>query len=157
MAFLKPGKYHQLLSTTARVDFTDTSCYLSSKEAIDTTGVQLRKRLPETTCFGGDKLATLKFTSRERMDVYRRIFLLNRSFHFIVQRLDELSQTHIFSSHALREMRGLAQEVQTEINTLLLNQLESAEMDDWAQFGKVRSALEKRLRGSEPKQKIPKK
>jgi hypothetical protein len=102
-------------------------------------------------------LATLKFTSRERMDVYRRIFLLNRSFHFIVQRLDELSQTHIFSSHALREMRGLAQEVQTEINTLLLNQLESAEMDDWAQFGKVRSALEKRLRGSEPKQKIPKK
>jgi hypothetical protein len=91
------------------------------------------------------------------MDIYRRIFLLNQSFHFIIERLDELSKIHIFSSPALKEMRGLAQEVQTEINTVLLNPLESAELDDWAQFGKVRSALEKRLRGAEPKPKAPKK
>jgi hypothetical protein len=98
-------------------------------------------------------LAALKFNSRERMDVYRQIFLLNRSFHFIVQRLDELAQTRIFNVRDLKEMRGLAQEVQTEINTALLNPLESAELNDWTQFGKVRIALEKRLKGSEPKPK----
>lgn len=48
-------------------------------------------------------------------------------------------------------MRGLTQEVQFEINYLLFNTLHSSEEQDWAQFGKVRTALEKRLRGPEPK------
>jgi hypothetical protein len=96
-------------------------------------------------------LAALKFNSRERMDVYRQVFLLNRSFHFIVHRLEELGQIRIFDSRTLKEMRGLAQEVQTEINTALLNPLESVGMNDWTHFGKVRCALEKRLRGSEPR------
>jgi hypothetical protein len=43
-------------------------------------------------------------------------------------------------------MRGLAQEVQLEINTGLLDSFEPVEHDDWAQFGKVRIAQEKRLR-----------
>jgi hypothetical protein len=98
-------------------------------------------------------MATPQFTSGERQEVYRRIFLLNRSFHFIVQRLDELAQTKIFHPRDLREMRSLAQEVQLEINTGLLDPLETVEMDDWAQFGKVRKAMEKRLRGPEPKRR----
>jgi hypothetical protein len=96
-------------------------------------------------------LAGLKFNSQERMDVYRQIFLLNQSFHFIVQRLDELTGIRIFDVRSLKELRGLAQEVQTEINTHLLDRLDSAELNDWTQFGKVRIALEKKLRGSEPK------
>jgi hypothetical protein len=83
-------------------------------------------------------------TSAERLNVYRLMFLLNRSFHFIVQRLDELTKTGICD---LREMRGLTQEVQLEINTGVLNSLDSIENNDWAQFGKVRTALEKRLKG----------
>jgi hypothetical protein len=71
-------------------------------------------------------MAAAKFTSRERLDVYRDIFLLNRSFHFI----------------------GLTQEIQLEINMLLLDRLHSAEERDWAEFGKVRIALEKRLKSS---------
>jgi len=92
-------------------------------------------------------VSSLKLNSRERQEVYRRLFLLNRSFNFIVQLLDELAQTPIFHARDLREMRGLTQEVQLEINTLLLNSLESVEQNDHAQFGKVRTALEKRLRG----------
>jgi hypothetical protein len=87
-----------------------------------------------------------RLTSSERAGVYRLLFLLNRSFDLIVQRLDELSQTGLFSSRDLREMRGLTQEVQLEINTGLLDSFESVEHNDWAQFGKVRIALEKRLR-----------
>ena len=98
-------------------------------------------------------MAAPQFTSGERQDVYRLMFLLNRSFHFIVQRLDELAQTGICTSRDLKEMRGLTQEVQLEINTGVLNSLESVEMNDWAQFGKVRIALEKRLRGPESKRR----
>ncbi|MBZ5504204.1 MAG: hypothetical protein LAO78_01840 [Acidobacteriia bacterium] len=98
-------------------------------------------------------MAAVNFTSGERLNIYRRMFLLNRSFHFIVQRLEELGQTDIINTRDLRDMLGLTQEVQLEINTLLLNQLDSAENDDWAQFGKVRIALEKRLKTPLPTQR----
>jgi hypothetical protein len=91
-------------------------------------------------------MAALNLTSGERMDVYRRMFLLNRSFHFIIQRLDELTQTRIVSPKQIKEMIGLTQEVQLEINTLLIEPLGSLELEDWAVFGKVRMAQEKRLR-----------
>jgi hypothetical protein len=85
--------------------------------------------------------------------VYQRLFLLNGSFALITQLLDELAQTRIFSIRDLREMRGLAQEVQLEINTALLNPLESAEQNDWAGFGRFRKTMEKRLRSPEPKRR----
>jgi|SRR6476660_8940209 len=98
-------------------------------------------------------MAGTRLTSGERADVYRRLFLLNRSFHFIVQRLDELAQTSLFKRRDLAELRGLTQEIQLEINTALLDPFHSVEMDDWAQFGKVRIALEKRLRTPLPERR----
>jgi hypothetical protein len=92
-------------------------------------------------------VAALKLKSRERMEVYRRLFLLNRSFTRVIQLLDELSQNPLFKARDLREMRGLAQEVQLEINVVLLNPLESAELNDWTRFGKVRKEMERKLRG----------
>jgi len=85
-------------------------------------------------------------TSSQRAGVYRLLFLLNRSFDLIVKRLDELGQTGLFTSRDLREMRGLTQELQLEINTGLLDSVEPVENSDWAHFGKVRMAMEKRLR-----------
>jgi len=87
-----------------------------------------------------------RLTSRERAEIYRQLFLLNRSFDLIVQRLDDLAQTRIFGARDIREVRGLGQEVQLEINTALLGPLDSLEHDDWGEFGKVRIAMEKRLR-----------
>jgi hypothetical protein len=40
----------------------------------------------------------------------------------------------------------MAQEVQLEMNTLLLDSLNSLEHEDWGTFSKVRIAMEKRLR-----------
>ncbi|HEX4604766.1 MAG TPA: hypothetical protein VH724_12280 [Candidatus Angelobacter sp.] len=98
-------------------------------------------------------MAALNFTSAERMDVYRSMFLLNRSFHFIVQRLHDLGKTGMLRPRDLRDMLGLTQEVQLEINTALLDPLESVENSDWAQFGKVRLALVKRLKTPLPQRK----
>jgi hypothetical protein len=91
-------------------------------------------------------MAAPRLSSSERAEVYRLLFLLNRSFDLIVQRLDELGQAGLFTPRDLREMRGLTQEVQLEINTLLLGPLDSLEHDDWGTFGRVRIAMEKRLR-----------
>lgn len=88
----------------------------------------------------------IRLTSSQRAAVYKQIFLLNHSFDLIVQRLDKLAQTSIFSVRDLREVSGLTQEVQLEINTLLLGDLNSLEHDDWGAFGKVRIAMEKRLK-----------
>jgi hypothetical protein len=72
------------------------------------------------------------------------MFLLNRGFHLIVLRLDQIQ--HLLTTQDLKDMRGLTQDVQLEINTAVLNTLDSIENDDHAQFGKVRTALEKRLK-----------
>jgi hypothetical protein len=98
-------------------------------------------------------MAAPNLTSGERQDVYRLMFLLNRSFHFIVQRLEDLGRTRILNSRDLRDMLGLTQEVQLGINTAVLDTLDSVENDDWAQFGKVRIALEKRLKTPLPRKK----
>ena len=84
----------------------------------------------------------IRLTSSQRAAVYKQIFLLNRSFHLIVQRLGDLAQTRIFNARDMRVIRGLAQEVQLEINTTLLGVLDSLEHNDWGEFGKVRIAIE---------------
>jgi hypothetical protein len=95
-------------------------------------------------------MTTLRLPAANRRKGYCGIFLLNRSFDLIVQRLDELGQPTIFKTRDLREMCGFAQEVQLEINTMLLNALEAAEQRDHAQFGKVRIAMERRLKERKP-------
>jgi hypothetical protein len=82
-------------------------------------------------------------TSAERENVYRAMFRLNHAFHGIVLRLDELEG--LLGRQNLRDMKGLAQELQTEINTLALEKLGSIEERDWEQFGRIRAAMERRL------------
>ena len=50
-------------------------------------------------------MADPNFNSAERMDIYRSMFLLNRSFHLIVQRLDQLK--FLFHPRDLRDMLGM--------------------------------------------------
>jgi len=92
-------------------------------------------------------MAALNLNSAKRLSVYRQMYLLNRSFHFIVRRLEEVGKTGVLNSVDLKDMLGLTQEVQLEINTAVLNTLETLESNDHAHFGKVRLAMEKRLRG----------
>src|SRR5262249_53741865 len=91
-------------------------------------------------------MAALNFTSQQRQDVYRLMFHINRSFHLIVQRLDEVGRLRIVRPKELREIVGLTQEVQLEVNLALIDPLRPLEEHDLAQFGKVRIALEKSLR-----------
>jgi hypothetical protein len=111
---------------------------------------QHKRVLSKITCIGGDNWRHSSLTAAKEWTFIGR-FSFSIAPFISLFRLEELGQIRIFDSRTLKEMRGLAQEVQTEINTALLNPLESVEMNDWTHFGKVRCALEKRLRGSEPR------
>lgn len=87
-----------------------------------------------------------KLTSRERVEVYRLFFLLNRSFDFIVQHLDTLQETGLFPSKAAKLFPGFAQELQAEFNQQFLEDLHQIELDDWNEYGKARQKYEKHLR-----------
>lgn len=94
-------------------------------------------------------MARPNLSSEQRLAVYRLLFRLNRSFHLIVTRLADSERLGIWQPRDIREMLGLTQEVQLEINTLLLNTFGTIEDNDFAHFGKVRGRMEKRLKSSD--------
>ena len=82
----------------------------------------------------------------KKLHVYHLLYRLNLSFAAIVRRCREFQKTRLFSSKSLTMYQGLAQELQADINTELLENIEQIEMDDWARFGRVSAAREKELR-----------
>ncbi|MBZ5489657.1 MAG: hypothetical protein LAO76_01840 [Acidobacteriia bacterium] len=91
-------------------------------------------------------MASPKLTSRERAEVYRLIFLLNRSFDFIVQHLDAIQKTGLFKSKVAKLYPRFTQELQAEFNQQVLEDLHQIELDDWNEYGKSRQKYEKHLR-----------
>ena len=91
-------------------------------------------------------MGTPKLTSSERAEVYRLIFLLNRSFDFIVQHLDAIQKTGLFKSEVAKLFPSFTQELQAEFNQEFLEDLHQLELDDWGEYGKARHRYEKHLR-----------
>jgi hypothetical protein len=91
-------------------------------------------------------MAKPNLTSEERLAVYQLLYQINRSFHLIVRRLSQAEALNMLNRQDAHDMLGLTQEVQLELNTLVLDRFSALETGDLAQFGKVRAAMEKRLR-----------
>jgi hypothetical protein len=90
-------------------------------------------------------MAVPNLSSGERQELYRSLFLINRSFHFIVQRISDLENAKKLNTQHFRELRGLAQEVQLHINNRLLEEVHTVERADWYGFGEARNKMENRL------------
>src|SRR5215470_17347988 len=97
-------------------------------------------------------MANTHLTSGDRLQVYKALFLVNRSFHFIIWRLTDLRRFRTFNSKTLAELRGLTQEMQVEINSYLAERLHTVENEDWGSFGKVR-VLRERRSAANPREK----
>ena len=82
----------------------------------------------------------------KKLHLYHLLYRLNLSFAAIVRRCREFRQTCRFRSKDLIEYQGLAQELQADINSTLLETLHDDELDDWARFGRVSTARDKELR-----------
>ena len=90
-------------------------------------------------------MADPHLTSGERAEMFRHLFFINRSFHFIVQRISDLEHAQKLNAQHFAELRGITQEVQLHINNRLIEEVHTVERDDWYHFGAVRSGMNKRL------------
>jgi hypothetical protein len=82
----------------------------------------------------------------KKLSIYHLLYRINLSFTNIVRRCRELEEARVFRPKYLRQFQGLAQELQAEVNSELLDTLNDRELDDWNRYGKVRQAWEKWLR-----------
>ena len=82
----------------------------------------------------------------KKLLIHHTLYRLNLSFSNIVRRCATLQEAGIFTQKNTRLYQGLAQELRSEINEVLLETMHSVELDDWGRFGKVRQAEEKRLK-----------
>jgi hypothetical protein len=82
----------------------------------------------------------------KKLSIYHLLYRINLSFTNIVRRCRELEEARVFRPKYLRQFQGFAQELQSEVNSELLDTLNDRELDDWNRYGKVRQAWEKWLR-----------
>ena len=92
-------------------------------------------------------MAAHQFTSASKAHAYHRLFRLNHAFRSILFHCEALQQTGAFRSHKLQEYSGLAQELQAELNSEVLQTLQQIEGRDAFRFGQVRAEREKRFKG----------
>ena len=93
-------------------------------------------------------MAEINFTSmssNQKMRLYESIAQINRAVRFIVFGLEDLKQIGVFKIDSLRTFQGLTRELQSEINSHLLEIMRDVEMKDAYIHGKARIARDKWL------------
>jgi hypothetical protein len=86
----------------------------------------------------------------QKTEIYETLSGINLAFAAIVDHLQTMRQSGIVRSQYARVLQGLTQELQSEINVELLENMNHIEQRDWARYGKVRIKWERYLRGPEP-------
>ena len=76
--------------------------------------------------------------------IYDLLGRLNVSFGRVIRNLAELESTGAFSPKTVRTISSLSKELQADANVHFLEALRDIEQRDWAKFGKVRNARDKR-------------
>lgn len=94
-------------------------------------------------------MANPHLSSGERQSMYRSVFVINRCFDSILQRISGLETAQKLNLQHFEELRGLTQEVQLHINNRLLEEIHTLERADWYYFGNIRTSMEKRLNPEE--------
>jgi hypothetical protein len=93
---------------------------------------------------GGNQMAAQDVT--KKLHVYHTLYRLNLSFTNIVGHCHALQEAGRLTAKSSKVFQGFVQELQAEINQELLERMHDDELADWARFGKIRLAEEKRLR-----------
>lgn len=81
-----------------------------------------------------------------KSNTYRTLYRVNRAFDFISSQLGELGQAGLLKQGMLRTFQTFTGELQAEINQHVVGELHTVEERDWAQLGRVRNAIEKRIK-----------
>jgi hypothetical protein len=86
------------------------------------------------------------FDVTQKTEVYKTLSSLNTAFAEILQHLETLHKTKLFSSKAGKLYPGFTQELQADFNQQFLEDLHQFELDDWGKYGEIRQRYEKKLR-----------
>jgi hypothetical protein len=86
------------------------------------------------------------FDVTKKLLIYHTLYRLNLSFSNIVMRCASLQEAGILSVKNTQLYQGLTQELQSELNGLLLEDMHDIELDEAALFGKISQAREEELR-----------
>jgi hypothetical protein len=89
-------------------------------------------------------MAAIELT--KKLLIYHTLYRLNLSFSNILTHCATLQDAGVVTRKDTRLYQGYAQELQSEINERLLESMHDIEFDDWARFGKIRLAEERRLK-----------
>lgn len=81
-----------------------------------------------------------------KVEIYRLMYRLNRSFAFTVEHLRELELLRMVPAKDMKMFQASVQEVQAEINDMVLDNQQLNEQEDAYQFDRIRVAREKELR-----------
>lgn len=82
----------------------------------------------------------------QKMDIYESLSTINSAFAGIVHHIQAIQQAGVITPKYNRLFSGFTRELQSEINSDILEHLHDRELEDWNRFGKVRQTYEKRLR-----------
>jgi len=82
----------------------------------------------------------------QKAEIYETLSSLNLAFAGIVQHLQTLQKTGLFTSKAAKLFPSFTQEMQAEFNQEFLSELHDLELEDWNRYGKARQQWEKHLR-----------
>jgi hypothetical protein len=83
----------------------------------------------------------------QKAEIYHTLYEINAAFAAIVVHCQTLQQVGVLSHKYTHRFQSFTQELQSEVNGELLENLDHIEERDWARFGKVRDKWEKYLRG----------
>ena len=102
-------------------------------------------------------IETFDITQKTR--IYHTIAQLTSSFSSIMRYCEGLEQAGVLTAKYRHLFQAFTMEIQSQINSDILEHMDSIEMDDWNRSGQVRDKWEKYLRfeGEKPagKKKVP--
>jgi len=95
-------------------------------------------------------MAESNLSSHTKLLTYSALFQINRAVRHMVLALRDLEQVPIYQRKSLRTYSALSRELQSLINSHLLEALHSQEMTDAFRFGKARIEWEHELNPQRP-------
>jgi hypothetical protein len=83
-----------------------------------------------------------------KAEVYNALASLNRSFEIILESLKTLHENGVISKQFVQDQTIVTQELCAALNFMIVQRLTSRETEDVDHFGKMRSAIETRIKSS---------
>lgn len=82
-----------------------------------------------------------------KADVYETWGRINCAFEQIISALDRLHKRGILSDDYVQDQDTLTNDLWARINTQIIKKVSEREADDHNHYGKMRAAIERRIRG----------